>query len=100
MGVENQAPLASIGSMLNNIIGPAIVSTGTVAPTCNIHHITGTVPMATITVPYAGFQGAIKFIPDGTFTTVTTGNIALASTAVVSKTLEMTFDGSKWNPSY
>jgi hypothetical protein len=41
-------------------------------------------------------------IPDGTFTTTPTNNIAIASTAVVSKTLCYTFDqtNKKYTPSY
>lgn len=100
MGVENQNQLASIGSQLNGIVGPVIASTTTIAPTYNIHHISGTAAIATITPPYIGFQGTIVFIPDAAFTTVTTGNILLASTGVLNKALEMTYDGAKWFPSY
>lgn len=78
-----------------------IASGGTIAPTGNIHHISGTAAIATITVP-AGCTPTcqITLIPDGIFTTTTAGNISLASTAVVNKALIMTWDGTKWNPSY
>jgi len=63
-------------------------------------HVTGTTSIATINLPYTGFTGAITIIPDGIFATTTAGNIAIVSTAVVSKALIMTYDGTKWYPSY
>ena len=78
-------------------------STGvTITPTGEIFHITGTGSIATINVPYTGFNGSITIIPDGIFTWTTAGNIALAGTAVVGKALIMTYDAttSKWYPSY
>jgi hypothetical protein len=96
----DQNKLAGIGSQLNGVVGPPITSTSTIAPLYGFQHVTGTAAIATITPPYPDFQGDICFIPDGAFTTVTTGNIAVASTAVVSKALYMTYDGSKWYPSY
>lgn len=90
---------APIGSQLNNIIGPALASnTVAIAPTARIHHVTGTLAVATITLPYPDFQGEVILIPDGAFTTVTTGNIALAITATVSRPVVCNFDGSKWYP--
>jgi hypothetical protein len=44
--------------------------------------------------------GTIYLIPDAAFTTDATSNISLASTAVINKTMAMTWDGTKWNPSY
>jgi hypothetical protein len=46
--------------------------------------------------------GCLVLIPDGAWTTATTGNIALASTAVVSKAITMCYDNgtTKWYPSY
>jgi hypothetical protein len=78
-----------------------IASATTIAPTGNIHHISGTTAIATITVP-AGCTPTcqITLIPDGLWTTTTAGNISLASTAVVNKALILTWDGTKWNPSY
>jgi hypothetical protein len=82
------------------IAGTVIASATTIAPLSGITHISGTTAIATITLPVAGFTGCIKLIPDGAWTTTTTGNISLASTAVVNRTLEMCYDGTKWNPSY
>lgn len=83
-------------------LGTAIASATTIAPVAGITHITGTTPIATITVPAGFVSGTIILIPDGIFTTTTAGNIALASTAVVSKALSMTYDATaaKWYPSY
>lgn len=86
-------------------VGTAIASAATIAPIARITHITGTTAITTITVPtvvVAGgsYTGCIVLIPDGLWTTGTSGNIALASTAVVSKALQMCYDGTKWYPSY
>ncbi len=91
---------ASIGNEMN--LGTAIASATTIAPVAGITHITGTTAIATITVPANFGTGQIVLIPDGIFTTTTAGNIALASTAVVSKALIMTYDSTaaKWYPSY
>lgn len=62
--------------------------------------ISGTTAIATINLPWSGFVGKLCAIPTGLFTTTTAGNISLASTAVVNKTLCWDYDGTKWNPSY
>lgn len=81
---------------------PSIVAAATIAPKRLVTRITGTVPVATITPPNAYFNGPLWLLPAAIFTTVTTGNIALASTAVVSKSLAMIYDPgtAKWYPSY
>jgi hypothetical protein len=81
-------------------VGSTIASTATIAPTSALHHVSGTVAIATITPPFTNFIGSIVLVPDAAFTTVTTGNIALASTGVVNKALVMSYDGTKWYPSY
>ena len=84
-------------------VGSSISSTGvnvTISPTAMIHHITGVGSIQTINLPYAGFTGTMVLIPDAIFTLVTGGNIALAATGVVSRSLLVTYDGSSWYPSY
>ncbi len=87
-------------------VGSALASAATVAPTNYIQHITGTTQISTITAPASfaatGMGGCLVLIPDGAWTTATTGNIALASTAVVSKAITMCYDNgtTKWYPSY
>jgi len=83
---------------------PTIASAATIAPTTQIVFISGTAAIDTITPPspISLGGGQITFIPTGIFTTTTAGNIALASTAVVSRALVMTYDvtTTKWYPSY
>jgi len=85
-------------------VAPTIASATTIAPVTPVVFISGTTAIATITAP-TGITltgGQITLIPTGIFTTTTAGNIALASTAVVSKALIMTYDATttKWYPSY
>ena len=87
-------------------VGSAIVSATTIAPSAPLTHVTGTAQINNIGVPpqfaQSGFGGCLRLIPDGAFTTGTSGNIAIASAAVVSRTLEMCYDNAtaKWYPSY
>ncbi len=87
-------------------VGSAIASAATIAPTAPLTHVTGTTQINNINVPPqfapSGFGGCLRLIPDDAFTTGTRGNIATASTAVVSRTLEMCYDyaTAKWYPSY
>ncbi len=87
-------------------VGSAIASASTIAPTTPVVHITGTAAIATVTVPTqcgtSGYSCTVRLIPDGAFTTTTGGNISIASTAVVGRVLELTYDPAtaKWYPSY
>lgn len=100
------AGLIQPDSFGSQAIGTAIASASTIAPVAKITHITGTAAVVTITPPAAyataGYGGCLSFIPDGAFTTTNAGNIAIASTAVVSKQLSMCYDATtaKWYPSY
>lgn len=93
-----------VGVTATSAAAPTIASATTIAPSTAIAFVSGTTPIATITapVPISSTGGQITLIPTGTFTTTTAGNIALASTAVVSKALIMTYDATtaKWYPSY
>jgi hypothetical protein len=94
----------SAGSALE--VGANIASASTIAPVKPITHITGTATISTITAPTAftgsNRGGCLTLIPDGLWSTGTSGNIAIATTAVVSKALTMCYDdgASKWYPSY
>ena len=83
---------------------PTVASATTIAPTTAIAFVSGTTAIATITAPapISTNGGSITLIPTGAFTTTTAGNIALASTATVSKAMIMTYDPVtvKWYPSY
>lgn len=76
----------------------------TIAPTTFITLLTGTTAVATITPPVSG-QHMLCLIPTDSGTTnatVTTGNIAIASTFVKSKALLLCYDPgtAKYYPSY
>jgi hypothetical protein len=83
---------------------PTIASAATIAPTTPILFVSGTAAVVTITAPtpISIGGGSIMTIPTGAFTWTTAGNIAVAGTAVVSRTLTFTFDvtTTKWYPSY
>jgi hypothetical protein len=87
-------------------IGTAIASASTIAPVAKITHVTGTTNVVTITPPAAyttaGYGGCIVLIPDGLWSTTNAGNIAIATTGVVSKQLNLCYDATaaKWYPSY
>ena len=83
---------------------PTIASATTIAPTTSTVFVSGVTTVATITAPapIATAGGHIRIIPTGIFLTNTAGNIALASTSIVNKTLTMTYDPTtaKFYPSY
>lgn len=92
------------GLRATSAAAPTIASAATIAPTTQIVFVSGTAAIDTITPPspISLGGGQITLIPTGLFTTTTAGNIALASTAVVSRALIMTYDvtTTKWYPSY
>lgn len=96
----------TINGILGGKIGAVIASASTIAPTSMFVHVTGTTAINTITSPTgcttSGFGCVITLIPDGLWSTGTSGNIAVATTAEVNKALIMTYDPAtaKWNPSY
>ena len=105
-GAFQMASLLGNASFSPLPVGSAIASASTITPTSAIHHITGTVQINTIAAPSqfasSGMGGCLRLIPDAAFTTGTSGNIAISSTAVVSRALQLCYDNgtSKWYPSY
>ena len=101
-GIRLNATSTYINGFLATYIGANVASNATITPTGTIFHVTGITTINTINVPYSGFTGQITIIPDGLFSTGITGNIALATVAVVSKELIMTWDNvtNLWYPSY
>jgi len=92
------------GQIATTAAAPTIASGSTIAPSTRIAFVSGTTTISIITAP-AGISstgGQITLIPTGLWSTNTAGNIALATTAVVSKALVMTYDSGtgKWYPSY
>ena len=104
IGVTSTLGNRIFGVASTGVTAPTIASAATIAPTKTITFISGTTAIVTITAPslIATTGGQITLIPTGIFTTTAAGNIALASTAVVSKALIMTYDAgtAKWYPSY
>ena len=96
--IVHNAPISTTAA------APTIASASTIAPTTLISFVSGTTTINTITAPapLSSGGGQITLIPTGIFTTGITGNIAVASTAVVSRALIMTYDSTtaKWYPSY
>jgi hypothetical protein len=79
--------------------GASVASAASITPTGAVFHVTGTVAISTVALPFPGFIGRIVMIPDALFTLVTGGNIGRAYSAVVNVPITLTFDGIKWYPS-
>lgn len=80
-----------------------VVAATSISPKTDLVRITGTTAIETIVPSFGGgFSGILFISPAAAFTTVTTGNIALASVAVAEKLLVMVYSraSGKWYPSY
>lgn len=99
-----QERYASIGDTSQCIVGADLASGTTVTPTAKIHKVTGSSAISNITLPWAGFQGTIVFIPTGAWSLATGGSaytaIGLAATAVTGKAMFLTYVDNLWYPSY
>lgn len=109
IGAATATSIVSSGPISGGLRGnlgaaPTVASATTIAPTTAVFLVSGTTTIETITAPapIATLGGTVTIIPTGVFVTGVTGNIALASTSVVSKALHMTYDPTtvKWYPSY
>lgn len=111
ISVSNQARMQTVIASTvtarlraTEIVAPTIASASTIAPTAEVSFVSGTTTIQTITAPspISSTGGTIVLIPTGLWSTGTSGNIAIATTAVVSKALHMTYDATttKWYPSY
>jgi hypothetical protein len=85
-------------------VAPTVASATSIIISAPVTFVSGTTAIATIASPDLTATGGaqITLIPTGIFTTTTAGNIALATTAVVSRALTLTYDSAtaKWYPSY
>lgn len=75
----------------------------TIAPTTFVTFVTGTTPVGTLTPPTTGHATVcLVFTDSAPGTTITTGNLAIASTPVKNKALFLVYDqaSTKWYPSY
>jgi hypothetical protein len=92
------------GASYNKTTTPTLtIVANVIIPTLPLNFL-GAGLVKTITPPSSIVTGSgcITLIPTAAFTTDTTGNIALASTAVINKALSFFYDVStaKWYPSY
>jgi hypothetical protein len=71
---------------------------GVILPSGPLFHITGALAITGFTLPVGYTGGPICVIPDGTATTTNAGNIALASTMVVSKEICWIYDVNAAKP--
>jgi hypothetical protein len=97
----------TIAGAFYQTIGTAIASAATIAPSgAGIVHVTGTAAITTMTPPSgctaAGFGCRITLWPDGAWTIAAGGNFSNASTAVVGRPMDCTYDPTpaKWGCSY
>jgi hypothetical protein len=79
------------------------ITTNNITPTAMISFL-GAGLVKNIVVPsnFAGAGGRVTIIPTAAFTTDTTGNIAIASTATIGRAMDFIYDAgtAKWYPSY
>jgi hypothetical protein len=89
-----------VGTLIHAVVGsPLTISSNAITPTCGIHSV-GTGTLKTINVPYTGFTGTIVLRPTAAFIYDATANILGTGTAVISRDMYATYDGSKWAMSY
>ena len=89
--------------LLSNAPTAAVASAaGLITPSGPLFHVTGTAAITGFNIPVGFSYGSFTVIPDGAFTTTNANNIALASTAVVSKALTFVYDPvtGKFYPGY
>lgn len=100
--MDSDAPVVGPEKILQ--AAPTLASATTIAPTKRNSFVSGTTTIATITPTHniLATGGRLTLIPLGVFATNTSGNIALATTAVVGRHLDMVWDAGtgKWYPSY
>lgn len=78
-----------------------LASATTITPKTDVVQLTGTVAVATIVPPYAGFSGLLFVVPlDGSVATTTAGNIAVVQTMIVNKVAVLVYSKrtGKWYP--
>ena len=89
------------GGLHNQSVGPDIASAATIAPTHQVHNVTGTAAIVTITPPWDGFCGTIWLIAAGIWTWTAAGNIGvLGTTTAAGKAVGFVYHPrlGKWYP--
>jgi len=89
-------------SGIKGVTAAVASAAGAITPSGPLFHVTGTAAVTGFTIPVGFSGGSFTIIPDGVFTWTTAGNIGLAGTAVVSRSLTFTWDSNagKFYPSY
>jgi len=85
-------------------VAPTVASAASIIISAPVTFVSGTTNVVDILAPDLTATGGaqITLIPTGLWATTAAGNIALATTAVVSRALTLTYDSAtaKWYPSY
>jgi hypothetical protein len=81
-------------SSIKGVTAAVASAAGLIVPSGPLFHITGTAAITGFTIPTGFAGGSFNVIPDAIFTWTAANNIALAGTAVVSKTIEFTYDAN------
>jgi hypothetical protein len=92
-----------VGLNVTGTPAPTVASAATIIVSAPVTFVSGTTGIDNIQVPLNMVGGGqIVLIPTGLWSTTTSGNIALATTAVVSRVVIMVYDSvtNKWYPSY
>jgi hypothetical protein len=76
-------------------LGANVASASSITPTGQLFHVTGTTTINTINLPTTSWNGKITIIPDGVFSTGTSGNISNAVTSAVNTPLDCVYDNNK-----
>ncbi len=86
-------------------IGTGVASASSITPTAQFFHITGTTQINTIATTFSNSLGSqailgtcLTIIPDGAWSTGTSGNIGLAVTSIAGQEIDFCWDGTKWWP--
>ncbi len=89
-------------SSIKGVTAAVASAAGAILPSGPLFHVTGALAVTGFTIPLGFAGGSFTIIPDGAFTWTTAGNIGLAGTAVVGRTLVFTWDSGagKFYPSY
>lgn len=90
-----------MGARLQVSVGPSIASANTIAPTHQIHPVTGTAGIQFITPPPGFTSGCIHLLPVSAWNLIATGgNISRSTSAIVGQMMTLCWNGVTWYPSY
>lgn len=87
------------GNEHNQVVGAALASAATIAPTHSYHRITGTTQIDTITPPWVGFSGPLYLTFADAVTVSTDGNVAFSFTSAAEEMAVLFYNSQtgKWN---